>query len=65
MCEMTTSTSTISTSKYGDWLTDEIMEFVRGANTESDALHNLKIIMRQYEKRKTAWQCFKQFIKKF
>ena len=62
--ELTDSTSTMSNNKYKDWLTNEIMEFVRGAKNDEEAESNLKIIMEYYERRKLAWQLFKQFLKK-
>ena len=39
--------------KYGNWLNDELMDYVRNAKTDKDALWNINLIMKEYEKRKT------------
>jgi len=58
-----TYTSTVSNQKYEDWLTNEIIEFVRNTPLETDAVENLKRIIERYERSKTSWQLFKQFLK--
>jgi len=47
----TTFTATFSAVKY-DWFTDDILDFVKNAKTEEDAVFNLKLIMKKYNKRK-------------
>lgn len=59
---MVTSTCT-KESKYGKLVLDEIMEFVRDASSDADAIHNLNVILKEYlkeyDKRKTPWQRIK------
>lgn len=62
--ELTDSTYTVSNQKYDDWLTNELMEFVWDTDDESSAVHNIGVIIKIYERRKSVWQVFKQFIKK-
>lgn len=57
------STATLSTSKYDDWLTNEIMTYVRDAPLDDDAVHNLKLIMERYEKRKSFSEKLKALFK--
>lgn len=45
-----------SVYKYGDWFIDDIMDNVRNAKTDEDALWNIRSIMKEYEKRKTLKQ---------
>lgn len=51
--ELISSTFSTHPSEYGDWLTDEIMEWVRFTTRDEDAVSNLKIIINEYERRKT------------
>jgi len=57
-----TATSTISNKKYDDWLINELIEYVRNAPLEIDAVHNIPLIIKEYERRKTSWRRFKDFI---
>jgi hypothetical protein len=45
--------------KYGDWIKDELMEWVRGADSDENALRSIDIVMALYDKRKTMWQRIK------
>lgn len=58
----TATTATYSTYKY-DWFTDEILEWVRGAKSEADAVHNLKVILEHYENKKSFWKKLKKLFK--
>lgn len=66
--ELTSSSSTVYANpyhqKYDDWIVAELMEYVRDAPLDSDAVHNIKTILKAYERRKGAWQVFKQLINK-
>lgn len=63
--ENTSFTYTANPNKYSDNKTEEeIMKFVRYAKLDSDALHNLRVELKEYDRRKTAWQCFKMFLSK-
>jgi len=44
--------------KYG-WFTDEVLERVRNASCEEDAVRNLSMIMKAYEQRKSLWEVIK------
>lgn len=46
-----TTTSTWTGARYEDWITTELMDWVRHAPLEEDAIHNIKTIIKQYEKR--------------
>jgi hypothetical protein len=46
----------------GDWLTNELMQFVRYAPLDSDARANIPRIMARYERRKTFRQKLWQLI---
>lgn len=61
---MVTSTST-HTSKHGDWVLDEIMEFVRDASSDEDAIHNLKKILKRYDRRIKSLPWYKRLFKIF
>lgn len=58
----TTSTSTLSFDENPDWdwLTNELIRWVRNTPLQSDAVSNIAIIIKQYEKRKTFKQKLKQ-----
>ena len=44
-----------------DWMTEELMKFVRHANTHDDARYNIKPILREYKQRMTKKELIKLF----
>lgn len=58
---MITATTTYSPTPqdYDDWLTNELIDWVRNVPLESDAVSNIPRIMSEYERRKTFWQKIK------
>jgi hypothetical protein len=60
--ETTTSTITNYQREYSDdYIENEIIKYVRNAESINDAICNLRIILKEYDKRKTALQCLKMF----
>jgi len=60
---LTSDTTTTFKNEYPeDNIENSIMRFVRYASNDKDALHNLRLELKEYDKRKTAWQCFKMLI---
>jgi hypothetical protein len=62
---LTTSTLSIITNYQrefsDDYIENEIIKNVRNANSLKDAIYNLRLILKEYDKRKTALQCLKMF----
>lgn len=58
---MVTATTTIGTPpKYSDDpMIEEFMRWVRYAPLDSDAIANIKTLLKQYDRRKSDWQRFK------
>lgn len=62
---LTSSTFTTFKNKYSEDNTENsIMRFVRHANNDEDALHNLRLELKEHDRKKTALQCFKMFLSK-
>lgn len=61
---LTASTSTFSTDKYPEWEVNELLDFVRNAKTEEDAVANIGVILKQYKKRISAWELIKLLFNK-
>lgn len=60
----TVATFTLTPHKYSENETEEeIMEWVRHATSDKDALHNLRVILQNYDRRKSFWTKLKQLIK--
>ena len=58
------TTSTVTASEYEEWEVQEFMEFVRGASTKADAVANIKVILKEYKKRISAWELIKLLLRK-
>ena len=50
-------------SKY-DWLTQKLLDYVRDAKSEKDAVENIKLIIAEYKNQMSLKETFKLFIKK-
>lgn len=57
--ELTATTTSWAGSKWGDYIVDELMRWVREAPLDTDAASNAIIILREYDKQKTTWQRIK------
>ena len=55
----TTYTCTADELSEYDWITKEFMRFVRNVPLDSDAVGNIKLILEDYESRKSFWQKLK------
>ena len=60
--EIKTFTAT-STSKYSS-IIQESIDFIYNAKTEKDAVHNTKLLLKNYKKKLTAWELIKLLFKK-
>lgn len=61
LTETTSGTFCLNPPKYQDWLTDELIRWVRDVPDEESAVENIQRIIRAYERRKTLWQHIKCF----
>ena len=60
--ETTTSTITNYQREFSDdYIENEIIKYVRNAKSVNEAIYNLRLILKEYDKRKTALQCLKMF----
>lgn len=59
---MKTATGTQLPNEY-DWITDELISWVRNVPSERDAVANIPRIIEEYENRKTSWQRLKEILK--
>jgi hypothetical protein len=53
--EVTCTTTSTYSEKYGRTI-DDFIKCVREVPRESDAVGNIKILLREYDKRRTLWQ---------
>jgi len=63
--ELTSTTTSVNPLRFSeDKIIEEIMKFVRYAETDLDAIHNLKIELKVYDDRKTFWQIVRLLLNK-
>ena len=56
MTQVTSSTVYANPPKFEDEIINDFIEWVRNAPLESDAVNNIPVILKQYDRRKTFWQ---------
>lgn len=54
--EVTSSTYSVYPDKYDDTIVQDFIDHVRNAPLESDAVHNIPVILRRYDRLKTMKQ---------
>lgn len=58
------ATFTTSNPVRVNWITEELLRWVREVPLESDAITNIPVILIEYEKRMTFWHSLKLLLKK-
>lgn len=53
MLQVTSSTVSVNPPKYEERVVNDLIKWVRDAPLESDAVHNIPVILKQYDRQKT------------